>query len=75
MQTKQLWWHDFNYYEISNKVLAIGKADLKALNDFFGSKKFLMGYKVCNEDASVFGVLAEIFYVDTTGLNKFLKGI
>jgi hypothetical protein len=32
-------------------VYSIGQRDLKAINDFIGNSKFLLGNEACNEDA------------------------
>lgn len=55
-----------------DEVYQIGRDDMKAINDFIGEKKFLMGEKVCNEDASLFGGLCQIMYHDKGPLNEFL---
>lgn len=47
---------------------------LKALNEFLAGKKFLLGDKPCNEDAAVFGIVAQMVYTDTSSLNTFIKG-
>jgi hypothetical protein len=40
------------YYRHSQEeVYSIGKKNIKALNDFIGDKKFLLGNDACNEDA------------------------
>ncbi|XP_056017176.1 failed axon connections homolog [Ostrea edulis] len=36
--------------------------DLKALSKFIGSKKFLLGDRVCQADAAVFGMLAQLYW-------------
>lgn len=45
------------------------------MNDFLAGKKYLIGDKPCNEDASVFGQVAQIIYTNNGILNKFIKGI
>lgn len=45
---------------------------LKSLNDFLEGKKFLIGDKPCNEDASVFGAVAQTVYTETGTLNQFI---
>lgn len=44
------------------QVYAIGKADLRALNDIIGDNRFLVGSKPCDADASIFGVACQIMY-------------
>jgi hypothetical protein len=55
-----------------NSVYDIGRKDLQALEDFVNGKKYLMGDKVCNEDASVFGGLAQVVNHDRGPLNEYL---
>lgn len=45
---------------------------LKALNDFLEDKKFLIGDRPCNEDASVFGIFAQFVYSENGTLNKYI---
>ena len=56
------------------QVESIAKADLNSLNDFIGNKKFLLGDKVCDEDAALFGMLSQLVYHDRTFLHNYLKG-
>jgi hypothetical protein len=53
-------------------VHKIGMDDLKAINDYIGSKKFLFGDKPCNEDASIFGMICQIVHHDKGPLNEFI---
>ena len=55
------------------KVYQIGKDDLKAFETFLEGKKFLMGNKPCNEDASLFGMLCQVMFNDKSILNQYLK--
>jgi hypothetical protein len=58
------------------QVYQIGFEDLRSLNEFIGGKKYLMGEKVCNEDASIFGNLVQIIYFNTDSpLCQFLKSM
>ena len=50
----------------------MGRADLKALEDFIAHKKFLFGDAACNEDAAVFSFLVQIIYHDKGPFNEFL---
>lgn len=52
----------------------IGKTDLEALETFMSGKKFLMGDKVCNEDASVFGHLCQGMYHSKGPMHDYLVG-
>ncbi len=46
------------------------------MNEFLAGKKFLTGDQVCNEDASVFGLLVQIIYVDSDSpIQEFLLGL
>jgi hypothetical protein len=53
------------------KVYKIAKDDLDALEIFIGNKKYLMGEKICNEDASIFGLLAQLVNHDSGPINKY----
>jgi len=55
------------------EVLSIGKKDLKSLDVFLRGKRFLLGDKPCNEDAAVFGIVAQFVYTDSGTLNKFIN--
>ena len=48
--------------------------DLNALNDFIGNKKFLLGDKACDADASIFGMMSQIICHDRGFLNKHVTG-
>lgn len=51
------------YGKHTNKeIFSIAKSDLKAINDYIGSRKFLTGNSPCNEDAALFGMLAQVRY-------------
>ena len=50
----------------------IGKTDLKSFNDIIGTNKFLFGDEVCDVDAALFGMLAQIMYHDLGPLNEYL---
>jgi hypothetical protein len=54
-------------------VYQIGMDDMQAINTFIGNKKFLMGDKPCNEDASMFGILCQSKFNDRGRLNEYLK--
>ena len=56
------------------ELYQIGRADLTAIDNFIGDKKFLMGDQPCNEDAGVFACLCQIIYNEQGALNKFIKG-
>ena len=45
---------------------------MDALENFIDNKKYLMGEKICNEDASVFGLLAQAINHDSGPINKYL---
>lgn len=45
---------------------------LKAIEDFLKGKKFLMGEKVCNEDATLFGHLVQGIYHDRGPMHQFV---
>ena len=51
---------------------SIGKADLDAINNFIGDKKYLLGDKVCDTDATLFGLLCQIWCHDRKTLNTHL---
>jgi hypothetical protein len=55
------------------EVYRIGKDDLKAINDIIGNNKFLFGEKVCNVDATVFGMLVQYLYHCGGPLTEFIK--
>ena len=50
-------------------------ADLKAFEDFLGNKKYLMGERICNEDASMFGGLAQVINHDRGPFNNFVMSL
>ena len=50
-------------------------AKLKALNDFLEDKKYLLGDRPCNEDASLFGIFAQFIYAYNGTLNKYILSI
>ena len=56
------------------KVYEIGMEDGQAFENFLGNKKYLMGDTICNEDASMFGLLAQVINHDRGPLNKFFLG-
>ena len=56
-------------------VHEIGIADLKAFEDFLGNKKYLMGDRICNEDASIFGGIAQVVNHDRGPFNKYIMGM
>lgn len=43
------------------------------MNNFLDGRKFLLGDKPCNEDAAVFGLVAQMVYTESGTLNKFIK--
>lgn len=45
-----------------DEVYHILDLDLKALSDFLGSKKFLLGDSPCVEDCSIFGILTQLYW-------------
>lgn len=55
-------------------VYAIGETDLEAFEAFMTGKKFLMGDKVCNEDAAVFGQLCQGMYHTRGPIHDYLVG-
>lgn len=55
-----------------DELSEIGRDDMRAISNFIGEKKFLLGDQVCNEDASIFGILCQIMYHDKSPLNEFL---
>ena len=52
------------------EVYDIGIKDMDALETFMGGKKFLMGDRVCNEDASLFGMVAQLVNHDRGPFNQ-----
>lgn len=44
------------------EVLEIARQDLKAIADFMGQKKFLMGDEPCETDCVLFGMLSQIYW-------------
>ena len=48
---------------------------MRSLENFIANKKFLMGDQVCNEDASIFGHVAQLINHDRGPLNNFLMSI
>jgi hypothetical protein len=44
---------------------------LRAFEVFIGNKKYLMGDKICNEDASIFGMMATLANHDRGPFNKY----
>jgi hypothetical protein len=59
---------------LKKQVFDIGKTDLKAFESFLEGKKFLMGEKICNEDASIFSLMTTLINHDRTSLNKYVMG-
>jgi hypothetical protein len=55
-------------------VYEIAIEDTRAIEVFLGSKKFLMGDKPCNEDASMFGMIAQAINHDRGPINRFVMG-
>jgi hypothetical protein len=56
------------------ELYSIGKADLKALNDIIGNKKyFLSNDHFCEVDASVFGLLCQVAYHANGVLHDYYK--
>ena len=53
-------------------VFTIAKNDLKAINDYIGTRKYLTGDSPCNEDAALFGVLAQAKYQYLGELTDFI---
>ena len=54
-------------------VYSIGRADLKALDDFIGTKKFLLGDKASDADAAIFGLIAQLFFHNSGPIHRFIK--
>ena len=54
-------------------VYEIGQADLKSIEKFIDGKKYIMAEKVCNEDASLFGVICQCIYHDRGPLNQYVN--
>jgi glutathione S-transferase len=46
------------------ELQSIRNADLDAINSFIGNKKYLLGDKVCDADAALFGMLAQTYFHD-----------
>ena len=46
---------------------------MKAIETFLEGKIFLMGNTLCNEDASLFGILCQVMFNDRGVLNQYLK--
>ncbi|VDI38540.1 Hypothetical predicted protein [Mytilus galloprovincialis] len=46
----------------SDEVYHIMELDLKAVSDFLGNKKFLLGDKPCQADCSVFGIISNAYW-------------
>ncbi|KAI0222593.1 Failed axon connections-like [Lamellibrachia satsuma] len=56
------------------EVMTIGQADLKALSDFLGNKKFFMGDKPSEVDCAIFGLLAIIYWhLPRSPLEDYMK--
>ena len=55
-------------------MFKIAKDDIDALEIFIGNKKYLMGENICNEDASIFGLLAQLVNHDAGPVNKYFMG-
>ena len=53
-------------------VFEIGKADLNAIEDFIGNKKYLFGDSPIAEDAVIFSFTCQLVYYDKGPLNKYL---
>ncbi|KAK7456551.1 hypothetical protein BaRGS_00039349 [Batillaria attramentaria] len=45
-----------------DEVLDIARENFKALADFMGQKKFLMGDEPCETDCTVFGMLSQVYW-------------
>ncbi|XP_067664878.1 failed axon connections homolog [Haliotis asinina] len=55
-------WHHGIGRHSEKEVTHIADGDLKALSDFIGNKKFLLGDTPCQEDCAVFGMLAQVVW-------------
>ena len=55
------------------EVYEIGKKDLNAINDLIGNNKFLFSDKVCDADASLFGMLCQYLFHCGGPLNEHIK--
>jgi hypothetical protein len=53
-------------------VYEIAIEDTRAIEVFLGGKKFLMGDKPCNEDASIFGIIVQAINHDRGPINRFI---
>lgn len=49
-----------------DEVFFLANQDVKAVSDYLGAKKFMMGDSVTTVDAAVFGIMACLLWVDTT---------
>lgn len=47
---------------------------MEAIEIFLKGKKFLMGDQVCNEDASMFGILCQAVYHDRGPMHTYVMG-
>ncbi|XP_071099367.1 failed axon connections homolog [Haliotis cracherodii] len=55
-------WHHGIGRHSETEVTHIAVGDLKALSDFIGDKRFLLGDTPCQEDCAVFGILAQVVW-------------
>ena len=55
-----------------DEVYQIGISDLKAICDFIGTNKYLMGDRICNADASLFAYIAQVIHHDNGELHDYL---
>ena len=48
-----------------DEVFHLANQDIKAVSDYLGEKKFMMGNKASLVDAAVFGIMANFVWADT----------
>lgn len=49
-----------------DEVYHLVNQDIQAVSDYLGEKRFMMGEKASLVDAAVFGIMANLLWVDTT---------
>lgn len=57
----------------ADEIYVIGVTDLKAINDFIGEKRYFMGDKLSNIDATLFGYLTQLINHSDGKLSNYVK--
>ena len=78
-QNINIFYVDLDQLKIVNlfyiQVFQIGRDDLKAIEDFLSSKRYLFGESPCTEDCMIFANTCQIALVDQGPLNKYITSL